>query len=62
MLLNGGQVGGKRLLSPRGVELMSSVFVPDTLPGRTAGEGFGLSVRVVSDPASRNTFLSKGCR
>jgi CubicO group peptidase (beta-lactamase class C family) len=60
MLLNGGQVGGKRLLSPRGVELMSSVFVPDTLPGRTAGEGFGLSVRVVSDPASRDTFVSKG--
>jgi CubicO group peptidase (beta-lactamase class C family) len=60
MLLNGGQLGGKRLVSPRGVELMASVFAPDTLPGRVPGEGFGLSVRVVSDPAARNTFLSKG--
>ena len=60
MLLNGGQLNGKRLLSPRAVELMSSVFVPDTLPGRAPGEGYGLSMRVVSDPAKRNTFLSKG--
>ena len=60
MLLNSGQLGGKRLVSPRGVELMASVFVPDTLPGRLPGEAFGLSVRVVSDPAARNTFLSKG--
>ena len=34
MLLNGGQLNGKRLLSPRTVELMRSVFIPDTLPGR----------------------------
>jgi CubicO group peptidase (beta-lactamase class C family) len=38
---------------------MSSVFVPDTLPGRLAGEGFGLSVRVVDNPAARNTYLSE---
>jgi CubicO group peptidase (beta-lactamase class C family) len=31
-----------------------------TLPGRNAGEGFGLGVRVVSDPATRNTLLSAG--
>ena len=60
MLLNGGQLNGKRLVSPRAVELMSSVFIPDTLPGRTPGEGYGLSMRVVSDPMKRNTFLSKG--
>jgi len=60
MLLNGGQLNGKRLLSPRSVEVMRSVFVPDTLPGRAAGEGFGLSVRVVSNPQARNTFLSQG--
>ena len=57
---NGGQLNGKRLLSPRLVELTSSVFVPETLPGRTPGEGYGLSVRVVTDPLARNTFLSKG--
>ena len=60
MLVNGGQLNGRRLLSPRSVELMSSIFVPDTLPGRPRGEGFGLSVRVVSDAAARNTFLSNG--
>ena len=60
MLMNGGQHEGKRLLSTRTVELMASAFAPDSLPGRAAGEGWGLSVRVVTDPAARNTFLSKG--
>jgi CubicO group peptidase (beta-lactamase class C family) len=60
MLLNGGQLNGKRLLSPRGVELMRSVVAPDTLPGRPRGESYGLSVRVVNDPVARNSFLSKG--
>jgi CubicO group peptidase (beta-lactamase class C family) len=60
MLANGGELNGVRLLSPRAVDLMGSVFVPDTLPGRARGESFGLSVRVVTDPAARNTFLSEG--
>jgi CubicO group peptidase (beta-lactamase class C family) len=60
MLLNGGKLNGKRLLSPRTVELMRSVFIPDTLPGRTRGEAYGLSVRVVSDPIQRGTSLSAG--
>jgi CubicO group peptidase (beta-lactamase class C family) len=60
MLLNGGRLNGKVLLSPRTVEMMGSVHAPDTLPGRPRGEGYGLSVRVVNDPVSRNTFLSQG--
>jgi CubicO group peptidase (beta-lactamase class C family) len=60
MLANGGELNGKRLLSPRLVELMGSVFAPDTLPGRARGEGYGLSVRVVNDPVARNSFLSAG--
>jgi CubicO group peptidase (beta-lactamase class C family) len=60
MLMNGGQHDGRRLLGTRSVELMTSVFAPDTLPGRPAGEGYGLGVRVVNDPAARSTFLSKG--
>lgn len=60
MLSAGGERNGVRLLSPRAVELMATVFAPDTLPGRNAGEGYGLGVRVVSDPARRNTWLSKG--
>jgi CubicO group peptidase (beta-lactamase class C family) len=60
MLLDGGQLNGRRLLSPRGVELMRSVAAPDTLPGRPRGEAYGLSVRVVNDPVARNSFLSEG--
>jgi CubicO group peptidase (beta-lactamase class C family) len=60
MLLNGGELDGNRLAGRRTVELMASVFAPDTLPGRTPGEGYGLGMRVVSDQAARNTFLSAG--
>jgi CubicO group peptidase (beta-lactamase class C family) len=60
MLANGGELNGVRILSPRLVELMGSVFLPDTTPGRPRGEPYGLSVRVVTDPAARNTFLSAG--
>jgi CubicO group peptidase (beta-lactamase class C family) len=60
MLLEGGQLNGKRLLSPKTVELMSSVFVPDTLPGRAPGRGFGLSVQVVSDPVAAGYRVSPG--
>jgi CubicO group peptidase (beta-lactamase class C family) len=60
MLVNGGQLNGKRLLSPRTVEMMRSVYAPDTLPGRTRGEGYGLSVRVICDPVANGTALSNG--
>ena len=60
MLVNGGQLNGKRLLAPRTVEMMGSIAAPDTLPGRPQGESYGLSVRVVNDPMARNTFLSEG--
>lgn len=60
MLVGGGQWNGKRLLSPRSIELMGSAFIPDTLQGRPRGEGFGLSVRVVTDAARRGVLLSDG--
>jgi len=60
MLLNKGELEGVRIVSPRAIELMSSVHVPATMPGRQPGEGFGLGVRVITDPAARATFLSKG--
>ena len=60
MLANRGELNGKRLLGPKTVDLMSSVFVPDTLPGRAKGRGFGLSVQVISDPITANTPISKG--
>ncbi len=60
MLLNRGELNGKRLLGSKTVEVMTSVAVPDTLPGRTKGEGYGLSVRVVNDPIARSSFMSAG--
>jgi CubicO group peptidase (beta-lactamase class C family) len=60
MLANGGELNGTRLLSPRTVELMGSAYIPDTLPGRPDGEGYGLGVRVVVNPVARGTSLSQG--
>jgi CubicO group peptidase (beta-lactamase class C family) len=60
MLASGGELGGRRLLSRKTVEMFGAVHVPDTLPGRPAGEGYGLSVRVVTNHAARNTLLSDG--
>jgi CubicO group peptidase (beta-lactamase class C family) len=60
MLAGKGQFDGKRFLSRKTVEMFSAVHVPDTLPGRPAGEGYGLSVRVVTSHAARNTLLSDG--
>ena len=60
MLLNDGQLNGRQLLGRRSVEMMRSMYAPDTLPGRPRGEGYGLSVRVVVDPVARNTYVSEG--
>jgi len=60
MLANGGEFRGHRLLSPITVKLMSSVHIPYTLPGRTTGEGFGLSVRVMQDAIVGNHRISDG--
>lgn len=60
MLANDGELGGKRLLGRKTVEMLRAAHVLDTLPGRPAGEGYGLSVRVVLNHAARNTLLSDG--
>jgi CubicO group peptidase (beta-lactamase class C family) len=60
MLANGGELNGKRLLSPRTVQLMSSVHLPSSTPGRNVGEGFGLSVRVIEDAVRGDYRLSNG--
>jgi CubicO group peptidase (beta-lactamase class C family) len=60
MLANGGELYGHRLLSPRTVKYMASVHIPDTLPGRAPGEGFGLTVRVVQDAIAGNIRISDG--
>ena len=60
MLASGGQWNGKRLLSPKTVELMASSFVPDTMPGREPGRAYGLSVQVITDPVKAGHRVGQG--
>lgn len=60
VLLNDGELNGTRLLGRRTAEIMHEAFIPDDLPGRNPGEGYGLGVRVITDPVANVTWLSKG--
>jgi CubicO group peptidase (beta-lactamase class C family) len=63
MLGNGGELDGKRLLSPRAVALLSANHVGEMFVGqlgRPKGMGFGLTVEVVADPVRVGTFRSEG--
>ena len=60
MLLNGGQLNGKRLLGAKTVELMSAVHLPDTFPGRPPGRSWGLSVQVISNAVAAGYRVSDG--
>lgn len=60
LLAQGGELNGVRLLGTRTMEVMRSAFIADTLPGRNPGEGYGLGVRVLTDPLKMNSLLSEG--
>jgi len=64
MLVNGGELHGKRLLGPRTVDLMASNHVGTLYSGvgvsRTQGMGFGLTVEVVLDAVSAGRRVSNG--
>ena len=63
MLVNGGELNGKRLLGPRTVELMASNHVGELYAATGAGRrgmGFGLTVEVVMDPIAAGQRRSAG--
>jgi len=64
MLVNGGELNGRRYLGPRTVALMASNHTGDLVNGQfgrpAAGMGFGLGVQVVEDPAAAGLRQSKG--
>ena len=65
MLVNFPELNGKRLLSPRTVELMASnhvgtLFAESAANGGRNGMGFGLTVEVVVDPIAANRRTSAG--
>ncbi len=63
MLVNGGELFGNRLLSPRTVRMMSSNQVKDLYQGisrRVEGQGFGYTVAVTMDPIVGNQRRTEG--
>jgi CubicO group peptidase (beta-lactamase class C family) len=64
MLLNGGELNGKRILSPRTIEIMTANHTGDMVNGQfgrpARGMGFGLSMQVVQDPVAADLRVSKG--
>ena len=55
MLLNGGELNGVRILSPRTVDLMRSTLVKEfssPFDGTKAGRTFGLGVQIINDPVT----------
>jgi len=64
MLLNGGELNGRRYLSPRTVELMASNHVGDMFNGKLGrpahGMGYGLLVGIVEDGVAAGLRVSNG--
>jgi CubicO group peptidase (beta-lactamase class C family) len=60
MLLNGGELYGKRLLSPRTVELMRTNVLPAGMPTLAPGAQFGLDFAVTNDVIAAGGYYGKG--
>lgn len=66
MLVNDGELDGVRILSRKTIDLMASNHLPDGVTrgaaggGTAGGEGYGLGVRVVVDPARAGNLTSAG--
>ena len=66
MLVNSGELDGVRLLSRKTVDLMDSNHLPEGVArgaaggGTASGEGYGLGVRVVTNPAQAGNLTSAG--
>jgi CubicO group peptidase (beta-lactamase class C family) len=66
MLVNDGELDGVRILSRKTIDLMASNHLPDGVTrgaaggGTAGGEGYGLGVRVVVDPAKAGNLTSAG--
>jgi CubicO group peptidase (beta-lactamase class C family) len=64
MLVNSGELDGQRILSRKTVDLMDSNHLPAGVTrgaaggGTAGGEGYGLGVRVVIDPAQAGNLTS----
>ncbi len=60
MMLNGGELDGKRLLKPETVDLMTTTQSGEIKTGFVEGMSWGLGFQVVRDPLGSTAALSKG--
>jgi CubicO group peptidase (beta-lactamase class C family) len=60
MMLNHGELDGKRILSPAAVDEMTRVLTGDLTSGFTPGLGFGFGWGVVRQPQGVTAMLSPG--
>jgi len=60
MLLNEGELDGRRILSPLSVQLMRTNMLPASAPTMSPGTGFGLDFAVVEDPVAAGGFGGAG--
>ncbi len=60
MLANGGELDGRRLLSPLSVQLMRSNVLPASARTMSPGTGFGLDFAVVEDPVAAGGYGGEG--
>lgn len=60
MILDGGAVGGRQLMKPESVRLMTTIQTGDLKTGFTPGNGWGLGWCVVREPQKITAMLSPG--
>jgi CubicO group peptidase (beta-lactamase class C family) len=60
MVLNGGELGGHRIVSAAGVREMTTIQTGDIITGFTPGNGWGLGWCVVREPQGVTAMLSPG--
>jgi CubicO group peptidase (beta-lactamase class C family) len=64
MLLNGGELDGRRYLGPRTIDLITANHTGDMVNGQfgrpARGMGFGLGMQVVLDPVAAEVAVSEG--
>ena len=60
MILNGGEIDGRRYVKPESVKLMTSVQTGELKTGFTEGNGWGLGWCVVRNPQGVTELLSPG--
>lgn len=60
MILNGGELGGRRIISPEAIEMLTTVHSGDVVTGFTPGNGWGLGWCIVREPQGVSRLLNPG--